>query len=103
MNNCKKIPQSRLEFMRVRIDNDLRELETYPMEHLDRIERKIVRVDIGRDKAFINFTERPKVGPYRGRELHVSPFFVFFVDPFLVHPDLSWGVSVQEAAHSESE
>lgn len=71
-SNNQTISSSKKLFMKIRVQNDLVELEKNPMEHFDRIEREILKVDIGKEVGFITFTEKPKYGFYANRKLFVS-------------------------------
>jgi hypothetical protein len=68
---CSKFSSLKQHFMKIRVQSDLNELEKNPMLHEDRIVREIVEIDIGREVGFINFTETPKIGYYKGQRLFV--------------------------------
>lgn len=65
-------PSYKLDLMRFRLKKDLEELEREPMEHEDKIKRTIVKADFAKDIAFINFIEKPKIGPYANENLYVN-------------------------------
>jgi hypothetical protein len=60
------VSNTKKHFMKIRVQNDISELEKNSMEHTDRIERQIIDVNIGREIGFITFTETPKIGYYAG-------------------------------------